>query len=743
MPAQHAPNGAKPLILALLGALGAASAAAAPLPGGTLDPTLIPKYVTPLVVPPEMPRTALPPGSTLDGDYYEIAVRQFKQQILPPADSAGRPLGATTVWSYGSVNHPATFHYPAFTVEAQRGRRTTVKWINGLVDAEGNYLPHLFPVDQTLHWANPAQQCADGTARTDCAGADPAPYGGPVPMVTHVHGAHVRPQSDGYPEAWWLPAAKNIPAGYASRGSRWAQASHYAALAGAAGAGAAVFSYPNSQPSTTLWYHDHTLGMTRLNVYAGPAGFWLVRGRSGGAEDGLLAGTLPGPAPRIGEAPGTKHYEIPIVIQDRSFNADGSLFYPRDRAFFEGQESNEQMEIPFVGDPNHPSDIAPLWNPEAFFNVMVVNGKSWPYLDVERGRYRLRLLNGSNSRFLNLALRVVNADGSLGEELPFYQIGAEQGLLSDVVEVRTGAYVVHDDETNRAAALAPADPQQALLLAPAERADVIVDFAALPAGTRVRMTNTAPDAPFGGFPDMPADPATTGQVMEFVVGEAAGPAFTHPAQLALKDVEPLYTGLPPRRLSLNEEESAEVCVRVKPNGRLKYLGDVKPGPTFYADCQAAGGFAFAPKAAKLGTPTDGPLPWMAPVTENPGLHDTEEWEIHNTTEDAHPIHLHLVKFQVVCRQPMDKTGEGMGAAVSCAHGEGLEPWESGWKDTVIAYPGEITRIRATFDVPGLYVWHCHIVEHEDNEMMRPFCVGDPGSAACPVELFTGMPAGGM
>ena len=200
---------------------------AAPLPGGTLDPLTVPKYVDPLPVPALMPATST--DATID--YYEIAVRQFQQQVLPP----GLPL--TTVWGYGSVNHPGTFSYPAFTIEATVGKPVKVKWMNQLVvdpvacaasasptaDPACNFVPHLLPVDQTLHWANPPQDCIDGTTRPDCRGQSQVPYTGPVPVVTHLHGAHVQPDSDGYPEAWWLPAANNIPAGYATRGSNFTQ----------------------------------------------------------------------------------------------------------------------------------------------------------------------------------------------------------------------------------------------------------------------------------------------------------------------------------------------------------------------------------------------------------------------------------------------------------------------------------------------------------------------------------------
>jgi hypothetical protein len=316
-------------------------------------------------------------------------------------------------------------------------RRVNVRWINGLVDSSGTYLPHLLAVDQTLHWANPPRDCMHvipGTKpQTDCMGDNPAPYPGPVPIVTHVHGSHVDPASDGYPEAWWLPAANNIPASYARHGRLFDDATGH----NPGHLGYANFSYRNDQPATTLWYHDHALGMTRSNLYAGPAGFWLIRGGKFDGGVNVLTKTkavLPGPAPHRGQgvlALNTPSNpvrnatrEIPILIQDRSFNADGSLFYPNNHAFFEGLGQN-QLQIPFAPQ----SDVAPIWNPEAFFNVMVVNGGSWPKLEVAPARYRFRLLNGCNSRMLNLALFVVNQDGSQGQEIPFYQIGAEQGFL--------------------------------------------------------------------------------------------------------------------------------------------------------------------------------------------------------------------------------------------------------------------------------------------------------------------------
>jgi FtsP/CotA-like multicopper oxidase with cupredoxin domain len=796
------------------------SVLAAPVPGGTLDPTTVPKYVAPLVIPPVMPAGT---GALAPAANHDIAVRQFKQQILPGGlwnHVTGRtdPYGPTTVWSYGRWEDPlpdvsatfpdipagvapapnSTFNYPAFTMENTSNVATTVRWINDLIDpATGNYRPHLFAVDQTLHWANPTGAgCMPATATgTDCMTMNPAPYTGPVPLVTHVHGSHVNPDSDGYPEAWWLPGANNIPPGYVAKGSNYTQANNANAVPGSA-----YYGYSNTQPATTLWYHDHALGMTRLNVYAGPAGFWLIRG---GAND-TAAGVLPGPAPVAGDtllelnAPslvaGTINKratirEIPLAIQDRSFdwadaagntlpNATGAtqakLFYPNNRAIFEGLNVPGQppqipgagvLNIPFI-DPTMMSDISPIWNPEAFFNTMVVNGSTWPELNVAAERYRLRLLNGCNSRTLNLSMKVVvnagldgingTADDTLGAEVPFFQIGSEQGFLPQVVMIRTGFATPLPGNGNLPPLVtetALPSQWQALLMGPAERADVIVDFSGMANGTRVRILNTAPDAPFGGFPlvltpaDV-ADPGTTGQVMEFVVDTTipAGAPSTPPQNLLLPAEGTLGAASNTRQLSLNEMVSNQVCVEANPitGAFVNFLFNTFPNdPNFATNCGPAAlpvgsvnvAVPMAPRQAQLGIVTGGmavPTKWVDPITEFPLLNSTEVWEIFNTTMDAHPVHLHLVRFKVVDRQNLNM----MTLAPIAGTVTPPLPNEAGYKDTVVAYPGQVTRIKAKFDIAGLYVWHCHIVEHEDNEMMRPFMV----VAAAPATGATLAPA---
>ncbi|MFS8068329.1 MAG: bilirubin oxidase, partial [Byssovorax sp.] len=215
-----------------------------------LSTSSVARYVTPLVIPPVMPMTGtLVRHGGKNLDYYEIAVRQFSQQVLPLG------LPSTTVWSYGSVNHPGTFNYPAFTIEARWRKPVAVKWINDLKDANGDYLPHLLPVDPTLHWANPPGGIAGRDERPTFT-TTPGPYTGPVPIVTHLHGGESTPQeSDGYPEAWYLPDVPltNGEASFARTGSLYEYFRDKSPFSALWTPGSAVFEYPNDQRPTTLW----------------------------------------------------------------------------------------------------------------------------------------------------------------------------------------------------------------------------------------------------------------------------------------------------------------------------------------------------------------------------------------------------------------------------------------------------------------------------------------------------------
>jgi len=578
-------------------------------------------------------------------------------------------------------------------------------------------------------------------------------------MVPHVHGGHTGPESDGYPEAWWLPAASNIPEGYAKQGIMTNRLGMETNLK----PGVANYHYDNDEPSTALWFHDHTLGMTRLNVYAGPAGFWVIRDSQNSGDTGLQEGTMPSPATAEGESfevtnveKRNEYREIPILIQDRTFNEDGSLFYPGDRAFFEGLPK-DKLDIPFRGDDLSDSDVAPVWNPEVMFDVMVVNGVSWPKHEVEPDLYRFRILNACNSRALNLALHVVDSDGNKVEEIPFYMVASDQSLLPKVVEVRVGAKTVlqGDGEIPRA----NISGEEALLMGQGERADVLVDFSALDKGTIVRMFNTAPDAPFGGFPvDEKANPETTGQIMQFVVIEDSdlGEDATHPKDLVLtlpdndeNSVLLRAKNTVVRDMAVMEFESSNICVDTvtAENGDVEGItwdADSRPDPENSMKCAqeedgemvshcfntknktCATSTPFAPLMATLGYngKNGGTMQkWSDPITAYPEEGATETWEFWDWTEDAHPLHIHLIKFRIMEMQEFDPaTGDLMGDPVE------PPPTMAGWKDTVLVYPGYVTRLKATFDQKGLYVIHCHTLEHEDNEMMVPYCVGDKWDA---------------
>ena len=655
-------------------ARGKAGQILAQIPGGTLGPGSVPKYQTPLLIPPVMPtagRITLTGGK--NADYYEISMKQFPQQILP----AGLPT--TTVWGYGAVTADRRrglllHNAPSLTIEAKWGTPVRVKWINDLVDASGNFLHHLLPVDPTLHWANPPGGVSGRDTRPSFT-TTPGRYTGPVPIVTHVHGAvGVGDESDGYAEAWYLPAAKNIPGGFATVGT-WHDffAGKAAAKFGVEwGPGFAVFQYPNAQRASTIWYHDHTLGMTRLNVYAGPAGFYILRGGPYG-DDAVLdsrtgkTAVLPGPAPKENDKfPSNKTYfEIPIAIQDRSFNADGSLFYPDTRAFFDG------ITGPYIP----ATDISPIWNPEFFGNMIIANGNTWPFQTVEQRRYRFRFLNGCQSRFLIL-------DFSRIPGVEVWQIGNEGGFLAAPVNLTA-------INANR------------LLMGPAERADVIVDFTNVPAGRYV-LGNVGPDEPFGGgVPGIdfePADPASTGQVLEFrVIPPVAADPTTPPQFLVLPPLAPMAPATNTRKLALLEEISQ-----------------------FFEDAPAETHLGTVDPATGVWTQRS----WEDPVTENPSVGSTEIWELYNATADAHPIHVHELTFEVVNRQAIEVDEDTQQVRlVPGSVPAPREPWERGFKDTVIAYPDQVTRLRVQFDTAGQFVWHCHIVEHEDNEMMRPYRIG--------------------
>lgn len=587
-----------------------------------LDPCSIPKYVNQLLKPPVFrPKIKTNPNTGEQVSYnYKVAATEFMQQILPN----GFPK--TKVWGYeGIVTDPDTckpvcFHSsPGPTFEVKRDVPANVQWVNDLTN------PSFLPVDPTLHWANPSN------IPTPIPPFPKFPPGfplaqSPVPIVTHLHGAEVRADSDGGPEAWFTP-------GEVQTGPNFTRSDTH---------------YPNEQEPATLWYHDHTLGTTRLNVYAGLAGFYLIKDPKNPIEHLLPKG----------------EYEIPIVIQDRSFTDDGSLAFPN------------------VGDnPN----IHPYWVPAFAGNTIMVNGRVWPNLNVERRQYRFRILNGSNFRHYNLRLT---------KKQYFIQIGSDGGFLPKPVRLKE------------------------LLIAPGERADVLIDFSKLEPCTKIIMKNNA-DAPYpvGETPN----PRTIGQIMRFsVVDSTVVPPSKLPCRL--NKIPKFFPDVPKKILTLN--------VVPGPNGTRELLLN---GQTF-----------------------------VDPVSETPVVGSTVIWDIVSLTANSHPIHVHLIQFKVKNRQYLDRdryqkewiklNGEPpldhptielpiepflIGAPIK------PPPNERGWKDTVLSLPNQVTRLSLRFapqdakpsevnpgvnlfsfnpSFPPGYVWHCHILDHEDNEMMRPMLV---------------------
>jgi spore coat protein A, manganese oxidase len=874
-----------------------ANASAQALSPSTIDGTTVPKYSSMLAIPAQMPSSTVQPcaGAGCPAADYNIAERQFKQQILP----AGFP--ATTVWSYGRDEDPipldpaaasvstTSFFYPALTVENLSGRGTKVRWLNELVaidpatgrpypsgDPRRTFLPHITPVDPTLHWANPSKYpClpfngAVKSSGTDCS-PDPAtlpafkeytfgptriaPYAGPVPMVVHVHGAEDEAHSDGYAEAWFLPDASDVSAAhFALRGTQYDQYDRTNAVPGSA-----FFQYPNTQPPANIWFHDHSLGITRNNVYAGPAGFWMIRANPGSTNPLYSKQPAPGVLPGSGSLCGrptnpkisydaathcgdesvtkqvanvgcdpnadpvcrSKIREIPLVLQDRGFYADGSLFYPASRDYANPVQLDANGSPVTTVQYKPDTDISPIVNPETFPDMIVVNGRVWPKLQVAAQRYRFRILNGADARTFDLELRALTpaqiaaamaaggyASGNdlpneafrgglaatpkgavvfpSGAQLPIYQIGAEQGFLPKVVKIKTGSMielppgaatelepspcVTQKFNLKGVQVRAPSNPQdplceRGLLIGNAERADVLVSFSAQVPGTVVRMINLADDVPFNGFPlpDHAAYGPTHGgtdQVMQFEVvanfgADASGRVIMPPTDRSLPIARLDLTGVAeaplaapasstsPHTLSLVENESSDMCASFDPSGFVSGIAVLSKGAANDASCSTAlaNGVPYGPRITLLGQMV-GANPvsymWEDAVTQAPQQNLVQEWDLYNFTPDAHPMHVHGVRFQVVERAGLQidpNTGKAAIPAVVTGPAYASLATERGYKDSIVAWPGQRTRIRAKFERSGLYAWHCHIVEHEDNEMMLPMCIvpaGQPLPAACSV-----------
>ncbi len=472
-------------------------------------------------------------------------------------------LSPSTVWGYDGK-------YPGPVIEAVANEPVAIEWINQLPEK------HLFAIDTKLHGAMP-----------------PAPA---VRTVTHLHGGHTAPENDGLPEDWMSPGHS------------------------------ATYRYPNKQHAATLWYHDHALGITRLNNYAGLAGLYFLRDEQ---EKQL---NLPAGA-----------YEIPIVLQDRLLDDNGQLIY----------SASSMTTV----------RLAPgVWGPEFFGNVPVINGAIYPYIEVEPRPYRFRVVNAANSRFFSLFLSDPGLPFS-NVAMKFFQIGTDGGLLPQPVDVSS------------------------TLLGPGERADLIMDFSGQE-GKKFILSNYA-SAPFPGTggEESPMKAAPLAELMQIRVGsrtrgktEAFKPSWSVPFERLKTE-----TAIKTRDLVLYEYlDAAQNSLGVKINGAN------------YAD----------------------------PVTEMPKLNTTEIWRFINTTDDTHPMHLHLVQFQILERQSFDiKKYQETQTIQFLGKARQPEKSEGGWKDTVRVNPGEVTSIIVPFQgFTGKYVYHCHMLEHEDNDMMRPYQV---------------------
>jgi spore coat protein A len=500
------------------------------------------------VTPLAIPPVLKPNNRGAKGTYYEVRMKQFKQKLH-------RDLPPTTVWGYNGS-------YPGPTIIARKNERVQVKWINELP------LKHLLPVDKTIPGAGPDVP--------------------EVRTVVHLHGTVSRQDSDGNPLAWFSRGFKRVGPLFRRK----------------------VYDYPNRQPGTTLFYHDHALAINRLNLYAGLAGAYLLRD----------------PLETSLHLPKGK-FEIPLLIQDRSFKKNGQLFYP----------SNTTPPVKGV----NPS-IVPMF----FGNTNLVNGTVWPYLNVEPRKYRFRIINGSNGRFYTMRL-------SSGQS--FIQIGGDQGFLPKPVRMKE------------------------LTLGPAERADVIIDFSQHK-GQNIVLTNSA-TAPFPG--GTKPDPNTTGKIMQFRVGHRL--------------TSPVNSRIPARFTPIPRLSPAKAS-------KVRWLKLSSSPDKYGRQIQLLNNKGF-----------------LAPATQRPKLDSIEVWNFVNGGTNTHPIHLHLVHFQILSRRPFDVKYYNQTNKIRYT---GLavppQPNERGMKDVVSVPPGFVTKIIAKFGpFTGNFVWHCHIQEHEDYDMMRP------------------------
>jgi len=759
-----------------------------------LDPAGIPKFVNELpMLELESKKNGKWRGGVpvVDGTTPSVvSICEFTTKILPDGTIdtvTGLPVqNQTSVWGYqiGDVCQPKPDHsYIGPVVVAERDTPTQITFINQLGNTwDSNVLAYTQNTDQTMHWADPLNYednaCSEYLSENVGPGGGGDPIGecvnnyvGPIPAAVHLHGGEIPPNLDGGPDSWFtgngayrghgfytrevetLPTAMpnaDFPAGclvmnradgryYRSEGNTWTAD---------APIDRATYVYPNTQEAANIWFHDHVLGFTRLNVYAGIAGAYVI-------TDPAHTNEALGPVTDL----------VPIVIQDRMFDTNGELY-------MSGPGGNTTTEHPY-------------WVAEFIGDVAVVNGAVWPKMKVEPKRYRFLFLNGSNSVGYNLQVATpgtANLDGTFtyGAKGPdMWVIGTDGGYLDTPAKAfEPGGNPQNDVVTGIVG--------DKLVLLPGERYEVIIDFTNY-AGQILEMQNDAWNPyPFGDAPPIHqimqfevkskaksagvefdpsvpgASPRVGGQIVDLgPVADPDDPNVVH-RQLTLNEVESPTNFVPLEALLNNTKWSGYQIIEDGPPPNTKTTrGDFYPvndysGPTFYSE-----------------RPAEGTM---------------EIWDIINITADAHPIHLHLVQFQILERIPFDDAAYFDTYAASFPGGAYLpgygppadynlgknangvqiaplgilggnpdpfqfpidesgrggqrtpEPHEIGWKDTAVMYPGEVTRLAVRFaptDIPADednmailgypfdpddghgYVWHCHILDHEDNEMMRP------------------------
>jgi len=699
---------------------GAWAQAQVPLPGKN-----IPQFANPL------PVLDVATGSNLDMETlisdastnnFTLTMQEFKAKVMPTGfvPAVGGTYAGTTVWGYRKntaipAGGAGTYLGPVFVTTryipgtTPQGSPTKIKFVNNLGNSANSSL--LFwktAVDQTLHWADPLNGEMNDCNMAIQPGLPPVgncalPYSGPIPAVPHLHGGEVPPVLDGGPDAWFTSTGAN-------------QGHAYYSFPGTGNDGSATYRYPNSQEAAPVWFHDHLLGATRLNVYAGIAGGYVIVDPSLVLPPGLTPTGLTGNDPLI-----------PLVLQDRMFDTNGELFFP------------------ILGlNPEHP-----FWIPEFVGDTIVVNGKVWPFLNVQAKRYRFLFINGSNARTYELSLQ---AKG--GPNPPIYVIGTDGGYLDAPVAVNS------------------------LVIMPGERYDVIMDFGGF-GGNNILLKNTG-RTPFPA--GAPPNGATLGRIVQFRV-TATAPGFVDPSyNPAAVPVVPIRTGGqtivrlpgtplgPPIVTTPGPSQNVQVTRQLTLNEVMGAGGplEILVNNTKWSGLGPAGQIRNDFIPVTIGGNT-------TYYSELPNEGDTEVWEIVNLTADAHPIHTHLTTFQLMNRQNFDVSkytkayaGAFPGAAYIPAYGPPLNYstgspralggnpditlflkgaatppllQEAGWKDTVVMYPGQVTRFVVRyapnslpltgqplvypFDPNALgqgYVWHCHIIDHEDNEMMRPYKV---------------------